>query len=455
MTGEPKKVYDGWKYPEEWDVEGFAQEGPKMLRHGGYYYMVLAEGGTAGPPTSHMVVVARSKSIHGPWENSPHNPIVRTKSRDEYWWSKGHATMFEGPGGQWYFIYHGYENGYWTLGRQTLLEPATWTADGWLTATGIDMSKPIPMPKGQAVPHGFAFSDDFSTNKMGRQWNFYDGDNTDTSRYRYENGALVVKGKGSSPKDASPLSFVSGDQAYEIQVDLELSAGATAGLLTFYNGRLYAGLGYNGSNFVFHRYGTERQAVKVAGEPRRILLRLRNDHHVVTMWHSVDGGSTWTKFDNQVEVSAYHHNVAYDFLSLRPAIYAAGTGEVRFRDFRYRRAAVPFGTGTGRGGNRGKRCERVTRSSTEIACCGAGNRRVRLHDQLVLAGRVVGDLRPEGPVVAAGVLLTATPRSDPRSRCGQRPRAAGGPCRSAPATAQTPACPLWRCWSWSRRPSAS
>lgn len=37
-----------------------------------------------------------------------------------------------------------------------------------------------------------------------------------------------------------------------------------------------------------------------------------------------------------MEVSGYHHNVAYDFLSLRPALYAAGSGEVRFRNFRYR-----------------------------------------------------------------------------------------------------------------------
>jgi hypothetical protein len=37
-----------------------------------------------------------------------------------------------------------------------------------------------------------------------------------------------------------------------------------------------------------------------------------------------------------MEVSGYHHNVAYDFLSLRPAIYAAGAGEARFRRLRYR-----------------------------------------------------------------------------------------------------------------------
>jgi hypothetical protein len=37
-----------------------------------------------------------------------------------------------------------------------------------------------------------------------------------------------------------------------------------------------------------------------------------------------------------MEVSGYHHNVAYDFLSLRPALYAAGKGTARFRNFVYR-----------------------------------------------------------------------------------------------------------------------
>jgi xylan 1,4-beta-xylosidase len=44
-------VYDPWHYPEVWVVESFSPEGPKVLRHGEYFYMVLAVGGTAGPPT--------------------------------------------------------------------------------------------------------------------------------------------------------------------------------------------------------------------------------------------------------------------------------------------------------------------------------------------------------------------------------------------------------------------
>ena len=51
------------------------------MKRGEYFYMITAVGGTAGPPTGHMVIAARSRSINGPWENCPHNPIVRTVSR--------------------------------------------------------------------------------------------------------------------------------------------------------------------------------------------------------------------------------------------------------------------------------------------------------------------------------------------------------------------------------------
>src|SRR5688572_15636540 len=72
--GTVEHVYDPWRYPESWDVETFAPEGPKVLKRGDWFYLILAVGGTAGPPTGHMVIVARSKSIHGPWENDPKNP---------------------------------------------------------------------------------------------------------------------------------------------------------------------------------------------------------------------------------------------------------------------------------------------------------------------------------------------------------------------------------------------
>ena len=65
-------------------------------------------------------------------------------------------------------------------------------------------------------------------------------------------------------------------------------------------------------------------------------MRVTNDRHIVSYHISGDGGRSWTRFDRGMEVSGYHHNVRGGFLMLRPALYAAGTGEARFRDFTFR-----------------------------------------------------------------------------------------------------------------------
>ena len=341
INGPMTHVYDGWKYPDEWDVESYSQEGPKMIRRGEYFYMTLALGGTAGPPTGHMVVSARSKSIHGPWENSPYNPIFRTRSTSEKWWSKGHATLVEGPNGQdWYMVYHGYENGFHTLGRQTLLSAVEWTPDGWYKARDADADDGAPLPKplgGGEVPHGLRLSDDFSTNKFGVQWSFFKGEANEMDRVRYLDGALELKAKGSSPANTSPMTFLTGDQAYQFEVDLDVDDQAQAGLLLFYNDKLYAGLGVNAKSLVLHRYGMDqRNSPKPPGMRNTLRVRLTNNRHIVTLHTSTDQGSSWQKYNTQMDVAGYHHNVAYGFMSLRPALYAAGQGAVRFSNLTYR-----------------------------------------------------------------------------------------------------------------------
>jgi len=282
-----------------------------------------------------MVIVARSRSIHGPWENAPNNPIVRTVTAAEQWWSRGHATAVAAPDGSWWLIYHGYENGFWTLGRQTLLEPMHWNEAGWPVADGGDLSHPLPKPRGgAALPHGAALSDAFAVPRLAAHWAFYDPGTSELQRVRFEDHALVLRGKGSQPRDASPLCFIAGDPVYEFSVEIEIRGDAQAGVLLFYNRRLYCGLGFDAARFTMHRYGLERTRAKPAGAGRRLWLKIRNDRHIVTLHHSPDGAN-WTKFDVQMEVSGYHHNVAGDFLSLRPAIFVAGAGEAAFRGLKF------------------------------------------------------------------------------------------------------------------------
>jgi xylan 1,4-beta-xylosidase len=314
----------------------YSAEGPKLVRRGDFFYLIAAVGGTSGPPTGHMVVAARSRSIHGPWEQCPRNPIVHTTNADDRWWSRGHASLVEGPGGDWWMVYHGYENGYRTLGRQTLLEPVEWTEDGWFRALGGDLSQAIVKPRGgRASPPGQALSDDFATNKIGKQWSFYEPGEGELDRARFERRALIVAGKGAGPQDCSPLVFNAGDHAYEVAVTLEPRAGGQGGLLLFYSKRGFVGFGFDGRQMFTYNYGLEQSWLRSAVVAERVHLRLSNDRQIVTMHYSLEGAG-WTKHPWQLEVSGYHQNVLGDFLSLRPGLFAAGAGEVRFTDFSYR-----------------------------------------------------------------------------------------------------------------------
>jgi len=168
------RVYDGWEIPVEWATEGKALESPKLFKRGPYYYMVSAQGGTAGPATSHMVIVARSKSPLGTWENSPLNPLVHTWTKEERWWSKGHGTLFDTPDGKWYIVYHAYEKDYYTLGRHTLLDSVEWTDEGWPRLAGAT-NEDKRLDDGRSP----ALSDDFMDHSLGWQWRilkkFYTG----------------------------------------------------------------------------------------------------------------------------------------------------------------------------------------------------------------------------------------------------------------------------------------
>ncbi|HVJ03467.1 MAG TPA: family 43 glycosylhydrolase [Sphingomonas sp.] len=334
-AGPVEHVYGGWPIPEDWIIEGFALEGPKVLRRGNWFYLFSGQGGTAGPPTSHMVVVARSRSIHGPWENCPHNPIVRTAHRDEPWWSRGHATAVEAPDGSWWLVYHGYENGFRTLGRQMLLEPIEWTADGWPRALGGDLSRPLPKPRGApAGPHGVALSR-LSTDALGTSLAFYQPRPDYLGRVQFHDGALSLAGQGSGPTDTSPLLFVAGDRSYEVTVEVEIGTEGAAGLLLFYNEKLFCGLGLGQDRFHAYRIGQEeRWPPGARTDLRRVHLRLVNDANIVTFYYSANGRD-WTR-ERSFEVAGYNHNVADGFLSLRPGLYASGAGTARFSNLIYR-----------------------------------------------------------------------------------------------------------------------
>ncbi len=334
-VGELEHVYDGWRYPDDWVTEAYALEGPKLLRKDGWFYLISAVGGTAGPPTGHMVIAARSRIGARPLgeqpaqSRHPHDGCrpglvvarprdPRTRPRRDDWW----------------MLSHGYENGYRTLGRQILLEPVTWTEDGWpvgSTDIGGDLQAP-PGPLRRPSPPLGPRTSPFSPRPNG---------GPSTPRPRGGRAAPPrrrprPRGEGRLAPDTSPLVTVAPDHSYEIEVDVELLGDDTeAGLLLYFNDRLYVGVGIDGARMRTYFGGHPHHRPEPAPAVRRLQLRIRNDRHIVEI-HYREPGSAWTRHGLRFEVSGYHANTVGDLLSLRPALYATGHGSARFRSATYR-----------------------------------------------------------------------------------------------------------------------
>jgi len=99
---------------------------------------MTAEGGTS---YYHAVTMARSRSIAGPYEVDPENPILTAKEAPNHELQKaGHASLVETQNGEWYLAHLCGRpltpRGRCVLGRETCLQKVHWTRDGWLRLEG-------------------------------------------------------------------------------------------------------------------------------------------------------------------------------------------------------------------------------------------------------------------------------------------------------------------------------
>ena len=99
---------------------------------------------------------------------------------------------------------------------------------------------------------------------------------------------------------------------------------------------LFAGVGVqSGKVFVLMKGARSRLRPREIDAPGTRFLKLRLDEHDLALYYSSDG-ATWKQHPVGVEVSAYQHNIAGDFASLKPGAYTKGTGFLRLKDFKYR-----------------------------------------------------------------------------------------------------------------------
>lgn len=321
------RLYEGWNYDPTLHTEGKWLESPKFFQRGGMYYLVSAQGGTSGPSTAHMCVVARARHPLGPWENAPNNPIVHTWNRSERWWCKGHGTIFETAAGQWYIVYHAYERGFLNHGRKTLLQKVDWTEDGWPYVPGDAAEEaPAPLPLQAAED---AMEDSFADGRVKPYWAFWE--RSDPARVgASERGGIRMEGQGAAIADSCPMTLPCGLKTYAATVDVELEGEATGGLTLFYAPQAHCGIGLAPGCVQLYKYG--KPYVRIPELWRRATLRIVNDEHDVSYQYRVPGGE-WIDIDFGCEVSGLNHNALGGYASLRPGIFVCGQGAAHFSNF--------------------------------------------------------------------------------------------------------------------------
>ncbi|WP_229521619.1 family 43 glycosylhydrolase [Paenibacillus monticola] len=110
-------------------------EGPQLYKRDGYYYLLVAESSTG---VKHMVSMARSHSLIGPYETDPDYPIMNTAHDLTFALQQaGHGSLVETQDGDWYLAHlctHPIPGTATMnpLGRETAIQRSIWIEDGWL-----------------------------------------------------------------------------------------------------------------------------------------------------------------------------------------------------------------------------------------------------------------------------------------------------------------------------------
>ncbi|MGW1675631.1 glycoside hydrolase family 43 protein [Streptomyces sp. NPDC002324] len=165
LLGEPRRISVG-------TAAGVA-EGPHLYRRNGWYYLVHAEGGTG---YEHGAAVARSRDLFGPYEPDPAGPLLTARHDPTLELQKaGHCSLVETSAGQWYAAHITArpftERGRCVLGRETALQPVTWTEDGWPRIAGAIPAVTVPAPDLPPAPVPEPpVTDRFEAPALGPDW---------------------------------------------------------------------------------------------------------------------------------------------------------------------------------------------------------------------------------------------------------------------------------------------
>lgn len=224
---------------------GTFPEGPHTYKLHGWYFLMIAEGGTE---YGHKVTIARARDIAGPYEPCPRNPVltqIYQKAQSCPIQGVGHGDLFEAHDGTWWMIVHGFRTSVGKLhhlGRETLLCPVSWDKEGWPAVNGkgyLDENISLQGVFSDTVQQNdYRTEDHFLHSELPLYWNFLR--NPTAGNYQITEGlpGITLYGSSVSLDDhGSPTWLGRRQQHFDCVVlaDLEFmpNAGDEAGLTVF------------------------------------------------------------------------------------------------------------------------------------------------------------------------------------------------------------------------------
>ena len=164
---------------------GVWAEGPHIYKKDGYYYLIIAEGGTS---FNHSIMVAVSDTIIGPYVSNERNPIFSSRhlSYDNWVNSTGHGDLVELEDGRWYVVMLGVRGDVKrksNMGRETFIAPVTWEREPYewkerkivwpvIAPQSGKILKNNPIIFSETIENkGTFFVDDFNDTNLDLAWN--------------------------------------------------------------------------------------------------------------------------------------------------------------------------------------------------------------------------------------------------------------------------------------------
>lgn len=253
-------------------------EGVSMIQHDSYIYAFYAAAGCCGRGCTYATGIARAKSINGPWEKFPGNPVLVS---DEEWVCPGHGTPVE-KNGRFFFLYHAYnKESHVYAGRQGMLREFIFTNDGWIKFKESENYANVYVNS--------EFQDDFKGSRPDISWQW---PVLNRPVYQTEGGKLTLHTIG---KDT--LAFLGQktlDADYHARTSLSITeTDAEAGLAAFGDEQNVVGLSVTGKSIRVWKIEAGKESTLLeqsANFKKAVSLQLlTTEGSKLTFAYSVDG----------------------------------------------------------------------------------------------------------------------------------------------------------------------